>query len=241
MDNNPRTASTQQEVSMTRNTQPAVIVFDVNETLSDLGPLEQRFAEVGAPEHLATLWFTSVLRDGFALAAAGSGQTFGDIAAALLRVMLPEPDLHRSLPDAVAYVMEGFGQLGVHPAVVEGVAALADAGMRVVTLGNGAAAVAERLLLNAGMADTFERFWSGGGGGVWKPAAAACRYALDQGGVQAQEAMMVAVPPWDVDGAHRAGLRTAWINREGGSYPAHLTPSDTVASSILSLAGQFRP
>jgi 2-haloacid dehalogenase len=32
---------------------PSVIVFDVDETLSDMAPLAGRFAEVGAPELLA--------------------------------------------------------------------------------------------------------------------------------------------------------------------------------------------
>jgi 2-haloacid dehalogenase len=38
---------------------PSVIVFDVNETLSDMSPMAQRFADIGAPEHLAKLWFDS--------------------------------------------------------------------------------------------------------------------------------------------------------------------------------------
>ncbi len=220
---------------------PQVMLFDVNETLSDLGPMAQRFAEVGAPESLAPLWFTSVLRDGFALAAAGSGQTFADIAAALLRVLLPEAELNRSLGDGVAHVMDGFAQLKVHPDVLEGVQILADSGVRLVTLSNGAAAVAHRLLSDAGIAGAFEQLLSVEDAGVWKPARAAYHYALQQCGVAAQEAMLVAVHPWDIDGAHRAGLRTAWINRDGGSYPAHLFPADLVASSVLSLATQFHP
>jgi 2-haloacid dehalogenase len=44
---------------------PSVIVFDVNETLSDMAPLAGRFAEVGAPGLLARVWFAALLRDGF--------------------------------------------------------------------------------------------------------------------------------------------------------------------------------
>jgi 2-haloacid dehalogenase len=36
---------------------PRVIVFDVNETLSDMAPMAGRFADVGAPDLLATVWF----------------------------------------------------------------------------------------------------------------------------------------------------------------------------------------
>jgi hypothetical protein len=34
-----------------------LIVFDVNETLSDMAPMGKRFADVGAPELLAKIWF----------------------------------------------------------------------------------------------------------------------------------------------------------------------------------------
>jgi len=45
---------------------PEVVVFDVNETLSDMSPIAERFTDIGAPAHLAKLWFATLLRDGFA-------------------------------------------------------------------------------------------------------------------------------------------------------------------------------
>ncbi len=61
-----------------------VVVFDVNETLSDLTPLATRFTDVGAPAALAPLlvrvWFASVLREGFALAVTGEQAGFADHA-----------------------------------------------------------------------------------------------------------------------------------------------------------------
>ncbi|WP_251042171.1 hypothetical protein [Arthrobacter sp. ISL-30] len=59
--------------------EPSVIVFDVNETLSDMSPMAARFTEVGAPDHLAKLWFAALLRDGFALTAAGGNGSFAEI------------------------------------------------------------------------------------------------------------------------------------------------------------------
>ena len=40
---------------------------------------------------------------------------------------------------------------------------------------------------------------------------------------------MVAVHPWDLHGAARTGMSTAWINRDGESYPDYLdAPTFTV-------------
>jgi len=54
---------------------------------------------------------------------------------------------------------------------------------------------------------------------VWKPAAAAYDYAVAECGVEALDAMLVAVHPWDIDGASRAGLATAWLDRNWRPLP----------------------
>jgi 2-haloacid dehalogenase len=43
---------------------PSVVVFDGNETLSDMNPLRRRLEEVGAPGHLLDTWFAATLRAG---------------------------------------------------------------------------------------------------------------------------------------------------------------------------------
>ena len=220
---------------------PKVIVFDVNETLSDLSPLAGRFADIGAPVHLAATWFASVLRDGFALTATGATARFADIGAAVLATMLHGVSLDRSLDDATRHVLGGFTELSVHPDVVDGVRALAAKGQRLATLSNGAASVAEGLLERAGIADVFERLLSVEDAGVWKPAADAYRYAAQQLDVHPTQMMLVAVHPWDVDGAQRAGLQGAWVNRDGGPYPSIFTAPDFTVDSLTELAERISP
>lgn len=215
---------------------PSLIVFDVNETLSDMSPMAQRFAEVGAPTHLAKTWFAGLLRDGFALAAAGAAMPFAEIGAGLLRVSLPGQPLNRDLPEAVEHIMGGFTGLELHPDVIDGVGALSELGVRLVTLTNGSTSVAEGLFQRAGISHRFEKLMSVEDAGVWKPAAAAYAYALAQCGMDPLEAMLVAVHPWDIDGANRAGLATAWLNRTGGAYPDYFRAADVEATSLTQLA-----
>lgn len=219
---------------------PRVIIFDVNETLSDMAPLAGRFEDVGAPAHLATTWFAGVLRDGFALAAAESDAGFADIARTVLDAHLRGIDLTMAAADAVRHVMDGFGQLDVHPDVPGGVRALHDLGIRLVTLSNGSVSVAETLLDRAGVRDRFERLLSVEDAGRWKPARASYAHALAVCEVEARDAMLVAVHPWDVDGAVRAGLRTAWIDRTGRPYPGHFETPDVTVTSVETLAQGLR-
>ena len=114
------------------------------------------------------------------------------------------------------------------------------AGLRVVTLSNGSAGVAEGLLDRAGLRDHVDLVLSVEDAPAWKPAAAAYAHALEECGVEAHEAMLVAVHPWDIDGAARAGLRTGWVDRNGrDAYPTHLRPPELRAPSLAELAGDL--
>lgn len=220
---------------------PQLLIFDVNETLSDMAPLAKRLEAVGAPGHLARTWFAGLLRDGFALTAARENPSFAQLAAEGLRVVLEAgSSLNRPVEEAVEHVMAGFGTLAVHPDVPGGIRALAELGMRLVTLSNGSASIAERLLTDAGLDQAFESFLSVEQAGIWKPAPAAYAYALGVCGADPMDAMLVAAHPWDTDGAGRAGLASAWINRSGGPYPRYFRKPDLEAASMLHLADQLR-
>lgn len=212
-----------------------VLVFDVNGTLSDLSPLATRFSEVGAPGHLATTWFASVLRDGFALAAAGGFAPFSAVADGALRDVLSGVPTALEMDAAVEHVMAGFSELGLHPDVPDGIRALAQRGLRLVTLSNGSADVAERLLSASGIRDAFSALLSVDDARVWKPAAGAYAHAARVCAVDPGELLLVAAHPWDVDGASRAGLRTAWVDRDGAPYPPHFLAADDTVRSLEGL------
>jgi 2-haloacid dehalogenase len=218
---------------------PTVVVFDVNETLSDMSPIAQRFADLGLPPQLARTWFAGVLRDGFALAAAGSSAAFAEIADGGLRTMFAGQEPDRPLDEAVDHVMQGIPALQVHPDVPGGIRALAAAGLRLVTLSNGSAGVADTLLSSAGLRSLFERLLSVEEAGIWKPARRSYEHAAAQCQVELGEMLLVAVHPWDVDGAARAGLQTAWVDRGGAPYPAYFTPPTFTVSGIDDLARQL--
>ncbi len=210
---------------------PPVVVFDVNETMSDLSPLAARFIDVGAPASMAQLWFACVLRDGFALSVAGQAKPFAQIGEQTLRVLLPPAQPSRSVEEAVSHIMSGFEELVLHPDIAPGVHQLEDAGIRMVTLSNGASRFAEKLVADADLADCFEHLLSVEDVGIWKPARLAYEHAARTCDVPLEEMMLVAVHPWDIDGAARAGMQTAWLNRTDAHYPAIFTaPTHTVTS-----------
>jgi 2-haloacid dehalogenase len=221
---------------MTGTAHPTLIVLDVNETLSDMSPLASAFEEVGAPRAAAPLWFAATLRDGFALGMAGQNAPFLELAKDVLRTVLAPyvaDEQHRDA--AVESVLGAFAELDTHPDVPDALRDLHEAGIRLVTLSNGSARVAEALLGRAGLTDLVEQLLSVEDAPAWKPDPRAYGYALQRTEVEAERAMLVAAHPWDVDGAARAGLRTAWVNRSGIGYPASFRPADVTVPSLADL------
>ena len=216
---------------------PTLVLFDVNETLSDLEPLRDRFEQVGAPGHLLESWFASTLRDGFALTAAGAYADFRTVALGVLRGLLAQIETPQHNNERAAeHVLTGFAELDVHPDVAEGMHKLAAAGMRMATLTNGAAEIARKLLDRAGLADPVERFLSVDEVRRWKPAPEPYLHAARELGVPPEKCVLVAVHQWDIDGAKRAGLQAGWLSRRNASYPCFFETPDATGETLAALA-----
>jgi 2-haloacid dehalogenase len=213
---------------------PKVLVLDVNETLSDLSHLRKAVEHAGLHWTIADLWFAQVLRDGFALAVHGEAAGFAEIGAHTLRGLAPTMD-----DDAVQVFLRTFASLPLHRDVAPGLQALVGKGVPVVTLGNGAASVAEQLLSRAGIRDLVGQVLTVEDAGVWKPARAAYDVALVATGVEPREAAMVASHPWDLHGAKAAGMSTIWINRTGRKYPTFFGTPDLEVRSFEQLAAEM--
>lgn len=219
-----------------RRIAPELVVFDVNETLSDLTLLSEAFASLGIAPAQAEPWFAGVLRDGFALTVAGENPAFAELATESLRSRLSSEGVEATDLESAVGVVMGIFRLAVHPDVVEGIRLLAKGGVRMVTLSNGSAAVARDLLEGAQVLSLVECLLSVEGVSAWKPHRDAYGVALDACGVAAGEAMLVAAHPWDIDGAARAGLRTAWLNREENSYPSYFRTPEVEVRNLVEFA-----
>jgi len=216
---------------------PAVAALDVNETLVDLAGLRGRFEAVGARGHLLEPWFASTLRDGFAVTAAGGYVDFREAAVAALETLLSGVDgLGSRAHEAAEEIMAAFAELELHPDVALGLARLREAGVRLVTLANGSAELAQALLERGGVEHLIEQTLSVSEVRRWKPAPEPYAMAAERCGVPMADMALIAAHPWDVHGAARAGMRGAWLNRSGVPYPAFFTPPAVTARDLPALA-----
>jgi 2-haloacid dehalogenase len=212
-------------------TRPAVVAFDVNETLLDLAPVRAALIEAGQPEHLLPAVFTRTLLTGFAAATVGGWCGFRD---AFDTALAQTTDLG---PADRTRVADAFGELAPHPDVEPALRRLVEAGVRVVTLTHGSPGVAEAALERGGIAPLVERTLSSEAIRAWKPNREVYLWAAGVCDVPPDRLAMVAAHGWDVQGAQRAGLTGAWFSRNERVYPEVFDPPHVTAADLPGAVG----
>ena len=82
----------------------------------------------------------------------------------------------------------------------------------------------------------FDDFVSARTAGAAKPARTIFDAAVSAGGAEPHQTLHVGDhPEYDVDGARSAGLKTAWMNRNGHDWPGELPLPNVVVSDLLQL------
>lgn len=211
---------------------PRLVLFDVIETLFSLTPVETRLRELGLGDRPLDIWFPAFLRDGFALAASGSYQPFRAVAENSLRAVVLRRGRHLDAAE-MDVVLDAFSALDPYPDVAPALQRLADAGIRAMTLSNGATSSTAALLTRSGLIDLVEAVLSVDAVRAWKPRSEPYLHACATAGVGTERAALVAVHAWDVHGARTAGLLGGWCSRLEGSYSDDLFASPTVRGDTL--------
>lgn len=192
---------------------PRVLLFDVNETLLDIGPLKQKVGDLLQDPAAGTLWFTTMLQYSLVMTVSGQYAAFPEIGAATLRMLARNADVALSTEEASG-LLAGMKTLAPHPDVAPALQKLQGAGFRMATLTNSPAAGVQAQMAHAGIETFFERQLSVETVGKFKPHRDVYEWAAKEMGVRPEECMLVAAHGWDVAGAAWAGMQAAFVARE---------------------------
>jgi 2-haloacid dehalogenase len=221
-------------------TRPLVVLFDVNETLLDIKPLQKAVTDVLPDEGAAKLWFTTMLQYSLVMTVSDQYASFGDIGAAILQMLARNRDIALKVEDA-RQVLSVIRRLPPHPDVKPALESLKSRGIRLATLTNSSQDVGEAQMRHAGLDGFFERMLSVEQSRKFKPHRAVYGWAAEEMGVTPGECMLVAAHGWDVAGAKWAGLRAAFIAREGQQmFPLAEAP-DVDAADLLGFTEKLFP
>lgn len=191
-----------------------ICVFDVNETLLDLGALDHYFQQRFGDRALRSAWFSQMLQLALVSTITGEYETFGRLGMAALDMLATHQGVQVTEEDKQELQKE-MKHLPPHPDVIDGLSMLKAAGIRLVTLTNSTAEVGEAQIANAGLRDYFEDLFSADMVQRLKPAPEAYRMVAERLGVPTSELRLIAAHAWDVTGALHAGCAAAFVARPG--------------------------
>jgi len=217
---------------------PLVLIFDVNETLLDLTPLQPQFADVFGSADPIGEWFARLLHGSLVANHTNRYRPFGQIGAEALISLAKRRGIAIS-PQRAATIVSTMRQLPPYPEVTGALQRLRETGFRLVTLTNGSTETVAEQLASAALDRYFERALSVEAIGRFKPAAEVYRYALAELKVEADEALMIAAHDWDIIGARAVGMPGAFIERPGSVWGLPDPPPEIVVSHLGELADLF--
>jgi len=215
-----------------------VLVFDVNETLLDLGALDPFFARVCGEPGARRVWFDLVLRYAFAGEMLGHAGPFASYGAAALEALCSAGGVPPTT-EAAAELGAAMLSLPPHPEVPGALRRLRDSGYAIAALTNNAAETVDAQFANAGIRDLFDHVLSADASGHLKPHRAVYETAVAALGHPAGELRMVAAHDWDLCGAMGVGMAGAFVARPGHTWNPLYPRPDVVGCDLTEVALQL--
>ena len=212
-----------------------ICVFDVNETLLDLGALDVHFERAFGDPGVRRIWFSQLLQSALVATITGAYSDFGEVGGAALEMVAEREGVDLS-DEEKQQILGGMRELPPHPEVVESLSRLREAGLQLATLTNSTRQVAEGQMENSGLRDYFEQILSADDVRRLKPAPEPYRMAAESLGVEVEGIRLVAAHAWDVAGALRAGCAAAFVARPGMVLDPLVKRPDVVGADLREVA-----
>lgn len=209
---------------------PRAVAFDVIGTLFPLEPLRARIVALRLPETELESWFAAGCRDAFALATVGQFRPFATVLRGALDTLLAEQGIEASDAQREA-VIDGLQSLDPRQGAAEALARLSEARISALALSNGSRDATAALLKRAGLEDRVAHIVSVDMVEQFKPRAEVYQLAAEMAGVAPDALALVAAHGWDINGAHAAGLTTAYLSADC-PYPAVMHAPDIEADTL---------
>lgn len=214
---------------------PSVVLFDVNETLMNLDPVKKEVNKLLGKKGFE-IWFPTLLQYSLVDNTTIEYHDFSQLANATLH--MTANSLRKKISNKQAEkALAKINDLKAHPDVKKGLNMLKEQGFRLATLTNSTPETLSAQLKSAGLENFFEMTLSVDGIKKYKPAIETYHWAATQLGTHPNNIIMVAAHGWDIAGAQKAGLQTAFIQRKGKVLYTLADKPGYLAKDLVKIAG----
>ena len=217
---------------------PRLVVFDVNETLLDLSPLDPFFAGAFGDGAVRAQWFAQMLQLGFVGGLTGRYVDFSSAQRAALEMLAAASGTQLDAGDRDA-IVDQMRRLPPHPDVGPALDRLRQTGLSVAALTNSPLEVARAQLGHARLSEWFDAILSADEVRALKPRPEPYQLAARRFNIGTGEVRLVAAHAWDVAGALAAGCAAAFVRRAGKVLSPLGAQPDVVGDDLLEVAEQI--
>ncbi len=209
---------------------PKVVAFDAIGTMFPLDPMRPSLMALGLPSAGLESWYATAVRDALALTASGDFKPFVTVMEGALDQVLGEQDLAPPRAARQALLAQ-FKHLPARPDAREALRLVAQARMRSILLTNGSERGTTSMLREAGLDELVQRVVSVEQIRLFKPRPEVYAHAPRQCRVRLSRMALVAVHPWDINGAKAAGCVGAYVSADR-PFASTMRAPDVQASSL---------
>ncbi|WP_068475737.1 haloacid dehalogenase type II [Saccharicrinis aurantiacus] len=214
------------------------VFFDMNETLLNLSVLKKQFDKHFEDKYVLKYWFTKLLHNSTVMGIVGEYKNFGELAEAALENLFYENSKALS-QETKSEILGAFKKLPAYDDVRPALELLKENDVRAIAVSNSSLAMIEEQLSNAGIIELFDAWYSVDAVSRYKPFNDIYQYAAQQASLHVRDIAMVATHDWDLFGAKKAGLTTAYISRKKELFHPLYSKADYYDSNLSELLLQI--
>ena len=214
------------------------VCFDMNETLLNLNLLEEKFSAYFKDSHAMKYWFSTLLHSSTVIGMMGAYTDFSKLADFALENLFYENEMELS-ESTKNEILSSFKNLPAYDYVEPAVRLLKENDFTVIAVSNSSSDMIKEQLTNAGIVDMFDSYYSVDAVAAYKPIKDVYHFVAEKEGFDPSENFMVATHDWDLYGAKKAGMKTAYIERGRELFHKHYPSPDLRSANLKDLAQQI--
>lgn len=202
-----------------------VILLDVIETLIDIEPVKIKVSSLLGGDYMGDLWFSNMLFYSLVDTLLDDYHDFGKIALASFDMLAKSKKVAYD-DEAVMNAIKSINVSPIYDDVKESLVCLKKSGFKLATFTNSSNKAINEQLVSNGIDSYIDEIISTEDIGYFKPHPHTYIRALEIMNVQKEDCMLIASHGWDIAGAKRVGLKTAFLHHDKYSlYPLSTEPN----------------
>jgi 2-haloacid dehalogenase len=214
------------------------VFFDMNETLLNLSLLKKSFDKSFDDDYVLKYWFTKLLHTSTVTGIMNEYKNFGELSEVVLENIFYESGKQLTT-ETKAEILGSFRKLPAYDDVAEALKILRQNNIRVIAVSNSSLEMIKEQLTNAGIIDLFHAYYSVDSVKKYKPFKDIYQYVAHEENMFPEDIVMVATHDWDLFGAKKAGLTTAYIERKKLIFNPYYLQPDINKTNLIELVQEI--